>query len=78
MDRISSRLKREGKLFYNGRLGRYDIRFPDGAEHGGLHCGDVIGLSGREARIEYSDTRGWYLIGADIGTVTFQGEPVSI
>ena len=71
---------KEGKLFFDGE--RYDIRYPDGGEYGGLHCGEVLGIkvNGKweAARIEYN--AGWYLYGFDLSpeAIAFQGLPVRI
>ena len=73
---------KEGKLFFDGE--RYDIRYPDGGEYGGLHCGNIIVVmvdgKWRTARIEYNDTKGWYLFSFDLNpeAIAFQGLPVRI
>jgi len=74
---------KEGKLFFDGE--RYDIRYPDGSEYGGLHCGEVLGIkvNGKWecARIEYDKPSvGWYLCDFDLspGEIVFQGLPVRI
>jgi len=75
---------REGKLYYDGSIGRFDIKFDNGREYGGLHCGEVIEIyftSGWvPARIEYDDDSGWYLVGykESPGYISMQGYPVRI
>ena len=73
---------KEGKLYYDGSVGRYDVRYPDGGEYGGLHCGEVIGIKmdgvWKSARLEYS--AGWYLFDFDLSPeeVALSGYPVRI
>jgi hypothetical protein len=55
-----------GNLFYDLRLGRYDIRFGREEYYGGLHCGecfDVL-IDGKwiPTRIEMTEKREWYLV----------------
>jgi len=74
---------REGKLYYDGSIERYDIKFSDGSEYGGLHCGKVFEIHFPDgwapARIEY-DEDGWYLIDYEesLGYISMQGFPVRI
>jgi len=62
---------RKGKLYYAGNIGRYDVRFTDGYEYGGIHAGDVLEVSmdgvWEPLRIEYNHSGGgyWYFVGAD-------------
>ena len=56
---------KQGTLFFNGNLDRYDIRFDRGDHYGGLHCGECFDafLDGewKPTRIEMGDY--WYLVG---------------
>ena len=77
---------REGKLYYDGNIGRYDVRFPDGGEYGGLHCGEVLEILFKRgwcpARLEYDHVDGgrWYLSGLEESPeeISFYGMPVRI
>ena len=66
---------KEGKLFYDGKTGRYDILFEDGSIYGGLHCGncfDYFTADGwKPTRIEYAhgNNKGWYLIESHVRTL---------
>lgn len=56
---------KEGNMFYDSELGRYDIRFSLNNFYGGLHCGECFDVKVRDTwvpvRIEFSDQ--WYLVG---------------
>jgi len=81
---------KQGKLYYDGNLGRYDILFEDGSEYGGLHCGDCFEVQLLKSasgwiptRIEYDHGDdggevGWYLTGLENSPdyICFQGIPV--
>jgi hypothetical protein len=64
-------MKREGTMFYNAALNRFDIAYGISDYHGGLHCGecfDVL-MCGKwiPTRIEYDhEKKLWYLIGLKI------------
>ena len=62
----------QGTMYWDGNIGRYDIRSKNGEEHGGLHAGDQIDLLLKgewvRTRIEYNHDEGyWYLKGFDRG-----------
>ena len=62
---------KEGKLFYNFDIERYDIIFDSGEYYGGLHCGDCFEIfiygSWRRISIEYdSVNKEWYIPGEGI------------
>jgi hypothetical protein len=63
------RVMKEGYIYWDGKLGRPDIKYNDGTYYGGLHCGNTLDVllrgEWRPARIEcrYDDT--WYLAGID-------------
>ena len=75
-----------GKLYYDGNLDRYDMRYENGGEYGGFHCGEVIEVrkdeEWKKTRFEYSHrvNGGWYLVGLDISPayVSFYGYPVRL
>jgi hypothetical protein len=76
---------REGTLYYDASIGRYDICFNSGGCYGGLHCGDCFevhmsGIAWMPARIEYDGHGGWYLSGFNESPeyVSDQGFPVRI
>lgn len=59
---------RQGKLFYDKEIGRYNFIYESDGEkcdYRGIHCGEVLEFKLNdvwvEARVEYSDT--WYLVG---------------
>lgn len=56
---------REGNLFYDADMGRYDIRFGLEEYYGGLHCGECFEVKVNQGwvpvRIEMSED--WYLVG---------------
>ncbi len=58
---------REGKLFYDRKSGRYDIRFGIESFYGGLHCGECFDVKVKDAwipvRIEMDKDKEWYLVG---------------
>lgn len=66
-------MKKEGVIFFNESLKRYDIGFlkeTDGENYGGLHAGKMLDWWNSESwkwepvRIEYnSEDDTWYLIG---------------
>ncbi len=61
---------KEGHLFYNSSIDRFDITFKDDDIYGGLNCGEcfdvyIIG-EWLSTRIEYSHSKqAWYLVGID-------------
>jgi hypothetical protein len=74
-------MEQEGKLFFDGSTGRYDILFTDGSVYGGLHCGDCFDFLSagdwKPTRIEmYSDCKEWYLV--DCRGITLDGLTVRL
>jgi hypothetical protein len=65
---------KQGTLYYDKSVGRYDIIFDDGDYYGGLSCGtcfDVLHGDGwKPTRIEYA-SKEWYLVECD--TVRLDG-----
>lgn len=77
---------REGKMYYNGDIERYDVKFNDGEEYGGLQCGDYfeVKVNGKwqPTRIEHSPNESGYWYFTDIDThpneTCLYGYPVKI
>jgi hypothetical protein len=74
---------KEGKLYYDGSIGRYDIRYEGGGEYGGFHCGECLNVKidgkWKPTRFEYArGDGGWYLIGLNVSPayITLHGLPV--
>ncbi len=68
---------KEGYIFYDESIDRLDVRLIDCNQdfYGGLHCGDTLqihdGTQWIDVRVEYSDSKGWYLDGFE-GTPDYQ------
>ena len=74
-------MRREGALFYDNAIGRFDIRFIDGVSYGGLHCGECFEVKvfsiWEPTRIEYChESQDWYLVGLMNRIDVISGLPV--
>jgi len=74
-------MRREGALFYDNSIGRFDICFDVGNSYGGLHCGECfeVKVSGiwEPTRIEYChESKDWYLVGLMNKIDVISGLPV--
>jgi len=61
---------REGYITWNADSRRPDIKYQNGAYHGGLHCGNTLDVlianQWQPTRIEYRHSTGaWYLVGIE-------------
>ena len=61
---------KQGTLFYDKELGRYNFYYDDEGEprdYGGIHCGEVFEFRLNDvwvpARVEMGMDRQWYLVG---------------
>lgn len=59
---------RQGNLFYDSDMERYDIRFGIASFYGGLHCGECFEVKVKNqwvpVRIELGEK--WYLVGLPV------------
>ena len=79
---------KEGKLYYDGSIGRYDIRYANGSFYGGFHSGETLEVKlnseWQATRLEYSHGEDdsiegyWYFVGLDTSPneVCLYGYPV--
>ena len=57
--------KKEGALWYDKTIGRYDIRFGVNEFYGGLYCGECfdVKVEGKWIPVRIEMDEDWYLVG---------------